>query len=186
MSREQLVVVLILGFILLRVVWFLTDNRARKEQIRYYFSSAGLKIGVFTVLFLLLNIWSGLYFPLPNNGFNNIGLGFGLALYIAGLGLAIWAKLTMKKSWGVPAQHKKEVQSRLITTGPFKFTRNPIYLGFIMFLLGFGFLLQSYFTFLALIAIWYFYRSVEKEEKLLEKHFGKEYLRYKEEVPRFI
>ena len=186
MSREQLVVVLTLGFVLLKVVWLLTDNRSRKEQYKYYLSSDGLKIGIFTILVLVLNIWSGLYFPLPNNGFNDIGLGFGWALYIAGLGLAIWAKLTMKKSWGVPAQHKKEVQSRLITGGPFKYTRNPIYLGFIMFLLGYGFLLQSYFTFLVLIVIWYFYKSAEKEEKLLEKHFGKEYLKYKQNVPRFI
>lgn len=179
-------VVLTFGYVLIKAVWYFTDTRSYREQFRDYFTRTSFEIGGFTLFYLILSILSALYFPFPANGFNHIGFGLGLMLYIGGLVLAIWGKLSMKKSWGLPGQHKKETQDKLIISGPFQYTRNPIYLGFIMFLLGYGFLLQSYFTFLVLIAIWYFYKSAEKEEKLLEKHFGKEYLKYKQNVPEFI
>ena len=55
----------------------------------------------------------------------------------------------------------------------------------IMVLAGYGIAIQSYFTFLTIIPILYFYNSVLKEEKNLEKVFKEEYQKYKKEVPRF-
>lgn len=179
-------VVLTLGLVFQQLVWALTDTRSKKEKLKYYFSAQGFLTGLFGGLFILLNLFSGWYFPLPESQFADIGVLLDWFLFIGGIGLSIWAKLAMRRSWGPPSQHNFTRQDRLVTSGPFKYTRNPIYVGITMFLLGYGFLLQSYFTFLALIPMWYFYRSAEKEEKLLEKHFGKEYLKYKEKVPRFI
>lgn len=174
------------GLILFEIFWVSTDPRGVKERIKAYFQPKTILIAFFTAAFVLLNYLSGVYFPLPYSNFEGVGFMLGMFLYAFGIVLCIWAKLTMKKNWGMPGQHDVKRQNKLVNNGPFKYTRNPIYLGFTMFLLGYGFLLQSYFTFLVLIAIWYFYKSAGKEEKLLEKHFGKEYLEYKERVPRFI
>lgn len=185
MSREY-IDLLTIGLIIFEAVWILTDPRTFKERVKSYFGKKIALIGLFTLIFFVSNYLSAVYFPLPISYFDSVGFILGLFLYIGGLVLAIWAKFTMKEIWGLPAEHHIKRQNRLITVGPFKYTRNPIYLGIIMLMLGYGFLLQSYFTFLALIPMWYFYRSAEKEEKLLEKHFGKEYLKYKEKVPQFI
>lgn len=91
----------------------------------------------------------------------------------------------MGKSWGMPASHDRLRQKKLITKGPFMYSRNPIYIGLIMVLAGYGLALQSIFTFLVLIPVYYFFVSAKKEEKLLEKKFKNEYMKYKKEVPRF-
>lgn len=183
---EEYIDYLTLGLIFLSIFWKLTDPRTFKEKLKSYFEVRSILIGLFSFFFVVLNYLSGVFFPLPYSNFEEVGLVLGILLYAGGMALSVWAKLTMREVWGVPAEHHIRRQDKLIKEGPFKFTRNPIYLGHIMLLLGYGFLLRSYFTFLVLIPIWYFYRSAKKEEKLLEKHFGKKYMEYREKVPRFI
>src|SRR3989339_252026 len=50
---------------------------------------------------------------------------------------AIWAKLIMGSNWGPPAQHTISRQSILVTSGPFSFSRNPIYLGLLIGMTGY-------------------------------------------------
>lgn len=75
----------------------------------------------------------------------------------------------------------------LVTTGLFKYTRNPIYVGFVVVLIGFALLLGSVTSFLpvmlffAVIHFWY----IPFEEKALERQFGEEYRKYKKEVGRW-
>lgn len=92
----------------------------------------------------------------------------------------------MKSKWGMPAELNTNRQNKIIKTGPFSFSRNPIYLGLILIVLGGLLALRSYTVLLIPFVISYFYKAVLKEEKILEKHFGKEYLEYKSKVRRFI
>lgn len=167
------------------IYWRLTDPRSREEKIKYYFSKTGILISLFAFAFLVLNYLSGMYFPLPYSGFDELMGLAGLLIFIAGSLIAIWAKVTMGKYWSPPVSHDQKRQNKLMKHGPFKYSRNPIYVGIIMILAGYGIAIQSYFTFLAIIPIYYFYNSVLKEEKNLEKVFKEEYLKYKKEVPRF-
>lgn len=166
------------------IFWKLTDPRSTKEKVKYFLSRKGVMDGLLMFTFFSLNYLSGAFFPLPYSGYDELLTFLGLLIFLAGFGISIWAKVSMGKVWGVPAEMRKD-QNKLVKNGPFKYSRNPIYVGLIMVMIGYGLALQSYFTFLALIPLFYFINSVEKEEKLLEKHFGQEYLKYKKEVPRF-
>lgn len=81
-----------------------------------------------------------------------------------------------------------EKPSVLIQTGPFKISRNPMYLGIAVLLIGAGFILGSVTSFVGVIL---FVAAMEvvfipKEEKILQEQFGEEYLKYKKKVGRWI
>lgn len=76
---------------------------------------------------------------------------------------------------------------RLVTTGPFAWCRNPMYLGHIVFLLGLTLMLQSWLgaAMTAVTAVW-FQRRVRRDEKRLQEHFGRSYQEYSARVARWI
>lgn len=53
--------------------------------------------------------------------------GAGLALFAAGLAFAIWARLHIGRNWGTPMTQKDEPE--LVTSGPYRLVRHPIYSG---------------------------------------------------------
>src|SRR5688500_16575981 len=75
---------------------------------------------------------------------------------------------------------------RLVTTGPFAWCRNPMYLGHIVFLLGLTLVLYSVFAALitAATAVWFHFR-VQRDEKRLQARFGHAYEDYSARVTRW-
>ena len=84
--------------------------------------------------------------------------------------------------------HPKTVTTKIFTGGTFKFSRNPVYLSFVMMLLGCGITFNSlwyiYFSIINIILLQY--GIIVPEEKYLEKEFGKDYLDYKKSVRRWL
>jgi len=82
----------------------------------------------------------------------------------------------------------EETPKALVTSGLFKISRNPNYLGMAVLLLGIALLLGSIITFVfpILFIILTDIFVIRKEEKNLEKKFGKRYLQYKNKVRRWI
>lgn len=76
---------------------------------------------------------------------------------------------------------------RLVTTGPFAWCRNPMYLGHIVFLLGLTLTLHSLFAALitAATAVWFQFR-VRRDEQRLHARFGEPYQEYSARVRRWI
>jgi protein-S-isoprenylcysteine O-methyltransferase Ste14 len=76
---------------------------------------------------------------------------------------------------------------RLIFRGPYRFTRNPMYLGHLIFLFGLALTFWSWFALIILSgrAIW-FHRRVLQDEARLEGIFGAEYDAYRARVKRWI
>ena len=58
----------------------------------------------------------------------------GLVLFALGLGLAIWARLHIGRNWGTPMTQKDEPE--LVTSGPYRFVRHPIYSGILVASIG--------------------------------------------------
>lgn len=110
----------------------------------------------------------------------------GLMISVIGVVFASWAKITMKSNWGRPAQHDKKIQSHLVTSGPFSFSRNPIYVGLFLLFLGQQIALQSYGILMSFIFAIAILQAVTREEKLLERYFGKAYSTYQKRIPRFL
>lgn len=76
---------------------------------------------------------------------------------------------------------------RLVTDGPYRFTRNPMYLGHLIFLAGLALLLRSWFgaVLFAAHAVW-FQRRVVRDEAHLREQFGTRYVAYAARVKRWI
>ena len=110
----------------------------------------------------------------------------GLPLILAGVLLDVWAaslfreRRTSFKLQGGAAS--------LITDGPFGFSRNPIYLGVVVALLGLAVFLGSLTAFLYPILFFVVFQFVfiPMEERRMEDAFGEEYLEYKRKVRRWL
>ena len=81
-----------------------------------------------------------------------------------------------------------EPSSRIVTAGPYRFTRNPIYAGMFLLLIGLAVAFDSLWLLVAL-AVFYpviRYGVVAREERYLERKFGGAYLDYKAKVRRWV
>lgn len=144
-------------------------------------------IAVVIVGFVLafLGLFFGSLFGIT--GFTSVfATAAGLLLVIVGFLLRVWAtfhfyKRRMKVISLVP-------QKSLITSGPYRFSRNPLYLGGNVFIF-FGttlFLGTPSGLFLTALNILFIDFWIRKEEKQLARDFGKEWISYKKRVRRWL
>ena len=102
-------------------------------------------------------------------------LAVGAVVSILGLGVRAWASGHIRKN------------SALATSGPYAFTRNPLYLG--SFLLGVGFTIASGFwplgILFALLFLGIYFPVMRVESATLAELFGKEFEDYARQVPLF-
>ncbi len=84
--------------------------------------------------------------------------------------------------------HKPAKASNLVTNGIYGISRNPMYVGLLLILTGYGFYLSNILTFvMPLLFVEYMNRyQIMPEEEVLAEKFGDKYLRYKYEVPRWL
>ena len=109
-----------------------------------------------------------------------IGIG------IAALGVLVFivAMTTMRDSWraGIPEKDKTE----LVTTGIYRISRNPAFLGFDLMYIG---VLIAFFNYVHLIFVLYaavmLHLQILQEEKFLTVTFGEKYTEYKKHTGRY-
>jgi protein-S-isoprenylcysteine O-methyltransferase Ste14 len=109
------------------------------------------------------------------------GLLIGLAVT-----LAFTAVRTMTRAGtNVDPYHPS---TAIVSGGPYRFTRNPIYLSFTLFYTGIAAIVNSLTMLLPLpIVVAVLQRGViEREERYLERKFGDEYVQYKRRVRRWL
>lgn len=78
--------------------------------------------------------------------------------------------------------------STLVVVGPYRITRNPMYLGLALVYVGIAIAVQSVWALILLPVVLTIIqrRAIEPEEAFLERRFGASYIRYKEDVRRWI
>lgn len=110
----------------------------------------------------------------------------GILLIILGLLVSVWGGKTFQKLKAPLIPGTKPTKT--VTSGPFRFSRNPMYLGFVLILIGYGIILGSIIGFLAAVIFFLImhFALIPFEEKLMKKHMGKKYLAYKSKVRRWI
>jgi protein-S-isoprenylcysteine O-methyltransferase Ste14 len=110
-----------------------------------------------------------------------IGHVAGWPLIFLGTGLSTWA---------VIEAGEMDISSpkKLVTSGPFAFSRNPMYVGWTLIYLGICFVLNSvwFLILLPLVAIYVHFVEIPKEERALEQRFGDRYREYREQVRRYL
>lgn len=125
--------------------------------------------------------WILWYFARPN--FQMIIIG--LPLILIGLILRFWASGYI----GIESRSKELMANTLITNGPYRYIRNPLYLGNFFLTSGIllGMHLPIYIIFLIIVLFWIYYTMIIKaEEDFLKKQFGEEYLLYKKKTGAII
>lgn len=105
---------------------------------------------------------------------------------LLGLGVATVADRQFKQVG--TAVKPFEPSSAMVTGGVFRFSRNPMYLGLVLVLLGLGIALGSAIPFAVVPAfVWLMaVRFIEPEEKLMAEQFGDAYETYKSKVRRWL
>ena len=137
------------------------------------------------MIFLLLAF--GLHFIIPVIRIIHSPYTYtGIIFILSGVILNLWADHAFKKSRTTVKPY--EQPSTLETTGVFRISRHPMYLGMTLILLGEALFLGTMITFifpvLFIIVSELFY--IPHEEKNLEQFFGKHYQEYKNRVRRWI
>ena len=107
----------------------------------------------------------------------------GVVLTLTGYFLFIWsvrARGRYSVSWAMPEDQK------LVTRGPYRYVRNPSYLGYFLMFLGLFLVWSNVFTVFPFLAIPGYYRVAVDEERFLERRFGEAYAEYRKKTGRFI
>jgi protein-S-isoprenylcysteine O-methyltransferase Ste14 len=100
----------------------------------------------------------------------------GAIVFAGGIALAIWARIRLGRNWGMPMTQKSEPE--LVTSGPYRFVRHPIYSGLLIALLGTALVTNLIGLTIVGVLGGYFYYSASVEEKNLIATFPSAYPRY--------
>ncbi len=110
----------------------------------------------------------------------------GATMFVAALALFAWAIVTMTGAGSnVPTNRPT---TTIVETGPYRFTRNPIYLGMFLGLIGLAVGLDNLWLLLMLapFALVIRYGVVAREEAYLDRRFGDVYRAYRSRVRRWL
>jgi protein-S-isoprenylcysteine O-methyltransferase Ste14 len=115
-------------------------------------------------------------------------LGAALALAAIGQGISISGLLSFRRAGTTVNPFKPDNASSLVMTGIYRFTRNPMYIGLLMTLLGWAAFLASLPALLFVIAfVPYMNRfQIQPEERALSSLFGADYAVYRARVRRWL
>jgi protein-S-isoprenylcysteine O-methyltransferase Ste14 len=101
----------------------------------------------------------------------------GAAVFVLGLLLAVWARVHLGRNWGMPMTERAEPE--LVTSGPYRFVRHPIYSGLLLGLVGTALATNLLGFLIALVLGAYFYYAASVEEKNLIATFPSAYPAYR-------
>jgi protein-S-isoprenylcysteine O-methyltransferase Ste14 len=114
-------------------------------------------------------------------------LGPGLALIIASVALAVWAALLFRRA-GTEINPTSESNKTLVIAGPFRFSRNPMYLSLVMLALGIAISVGTWPMFLAPVSVFAItnWRHIPFEEAKMQRQFGVTFDEYCSRVRRWL
>jgi len=108
----------------------------------------------------------------------------GAVLFVSGLALAVWARIHLGRNWGMPMTERLEPE--LITSGPYRFVRHPIYSGLLLGLIGSALATNFLGLIIVLILGAYFVYAATVEERNLVTTFPAAYPAYREHTKMLI
>ena len=118
------------------------------------------------------------------SGSTALAVGLG----VIGVGSGIMGVAQFQKAQTTPNPQALEKVSSLVTDGIYQYSRNPMYVGLVLILLGWAFYLSHFLAFVLLpIFILYMTRfQIQPEERMMARKFGKTYQDYLNKVRRWI
>jgi protein-S-isoprenylcysteine O-methyltransferase Ste14 len=162
------------GWIVFWAYWLAMAATAKAGRSRWT-QFAGFRVGIAALILLLirLRVFKGHVAATGNPWL----LGIGLAVFVIGLALAVWARVYLGRNWGMPMSQKADPE--LVTTGPYGSIRHPIYSGIILAMVGTAIAVSPYWLIAAAILGAYFLFSAVSEERTMARLFPAAYPPYK-------
>ena len=111
-------------------------------------------------------------------------IGLGFVLFLSGLGLAVWARRYLGRNWGTPMSQK--VDPELVTSGPYRRVRHPIYSGILLAALGTALAVNWYWLIAAGLIGAYFVYSAVMEERYMSDRFPEAYPAYRKSTKMLV
>ena len=166
-------VVILVCWVAFWVYWLVASTGVKAGRTRWG-QFAGIRAGLILVILLLLRarvfqghaVTSSLWLQ-----------GIGLAVFVLGLALAVWARVYLGRNWGMPMSQK--VDPELVTAGPYSSIRHPIYSGIILAMIGTTIAVSWYWLTAVVLLGAYFLYSAIVEERSMARLFPDSYPGYK-------
>jgi len=137
----------------------------------------------------LISLFSGLVIHLVvPSPFLPVTLAAPFGVPLVAVAIALYAYSVAKfRATGTPVP-AREATTAIVRTGPYRFSRNPIYLAFSLFQLGIAMWVNSVWLLVTLVGAVALIHSdyIPREEQYLERKFGAQYLDYKTSVSRWL
>lgn len=165
--------IFIVGWVAFWLYWLVAAFSMKRGRVPWS-REAGIRVVVVVLVLLLLRL--GLF---RHHGANReLWLaGLGLALFALGLGFAVWARVHIGGNWGTPMTQK--VEPELVTSGPYRLVRHPIYSGILLAGAGTAVALSWLWLVAVVLAGIYFIYSATVEERYLTEQFPDAYPAYR-------
>jgi protein-S-isoprenylcysteine O-methyltransferase Ste14 len=168
-----------IGWLAFWVYWLAMSANVKTGRARWG-QFAGFRVALIIIILLLLR------FRLVKGQVVRSPLleGIGLAIWVLGLALAVWARVYIGRNWGMPMSRKDSPD--LVTSGPYHRIRHPIYAGILLALVGTTVAVSLYWLVAVVLIGAYFIYSAVNEERYMTEEFPDSYPAYKHSTKMLI
>jgi protein-S-isoprenylcysteine O-methyltransferase Ste14 len=167
------------GWLVFWVYWLAMSANVKTGRTRWG-QFAGVRVAVIIIALLLLRLRL-----LKGQAVHSPSLeGIGLAIWVLGLTLAVWARVYIGRNWGMPMSRKDSPD--LVTSGPYRRIRHPIYSGILLALVGTTVAVSLYWLVAVAVIGAYFIYSAVNEERYMTEQFPDSYPAYKHSTKMLI
>lgn len=147
----------------------------KRKSWQYYFTWTFVDLSAVGIMILGVLDWNGFVFT------HWLRFYIGGILILAGTAFALWGIYTLSVHTSLG------LKGEFITSGPYKYSRNPQYVGDICIIIGYIIFTNSKLAAITgLLGVFWFLLAPFAEEAWLKDRFGEEFEEYLEKVPRFL
>jgi protein-S-isoprenylcysteine O-methyltransferase Ste14 len=179
-------VVILVGWVAFWLYWLAASAGVKAGKNRWT-RFAGVRVALILLVLLLLRlrVFSRYAGHAGHAAISDPWLqGIGLALFVLGLALAVWARVFLGGNWGMPMTQKADPE--LVTSGPYRTIRHPIYTGMLLALVGTTVAVSWYWLIAVVVLGAYFIYSAVMEERYMTERFPDSYPDYKRSTKMLI
>jgi protein-S-isoprenylcysteine O-methyltransferase Ste14 len=177
---HALELVFAVGWVAFWLYWVVAAFSMKRGRVPWS-RELGIRVVIVAVVILLVRLGA---FRGPVLNTNPWRAGLGLVIFALGLAIAIWARVHIGRNWGTPMMQKNETE--LVTSGPYRLVRHPIYLGILVAGVGTAVALSWLWLTAVVLAGVYFVYSAAVEERYMTEQFPDAYPAYKRSTKIFV
>jgi len=168
-------IIILVGWVAFWIYWLAASVGVKAGQTRWA-RFAGIRVGIILIILLLLRVRALKGHATTTN--DPWLQGIGLAIFILGLALAIWARVYLGRNWGMPTSTKEDPE--LVTSGPYRTIRHPIYTGILLAMIGSAIAASVWWLIAVALIGGYFIYSAFVEERNMTRLFPSAYPEYQQ------